>query len=63
MPKAKPDPDDEQLDERRREADDGEVLHRDLRPVEVDRPRQPQATFALRLPPEDVAEIRRLIGK
>lgn len=60
MPKAKTDPGHQALEERRREVDDGEILHRELRPVDVERPREPQATFALRLAPEDVAEIRRL---
>src|SRR5437588_8872644 len=60
MAKAKTERGDQALEERRREVDNGETLHRDLRPVDVERPREPQATFALRLAPEDVAEIRRL---
>src|SRR5437588_5023577 len=60
MAKAKTERGDQALEERRREVDNGETLHRDLRPVDVERPREPQATFALRLAPDDVAEIRRL---
>lgn len=53
----------DELEARRRQIDDGEVPLSTLRRVEVNRPGRPQATFALRLDPEVVAEIRRLAGE
>ena len=50
----------EDLDELRRELDEGDFPLSQLERVEVRRPGPVQGTFAVRLPPEVVAEIRRL---